>query len=74
MKDNKNYPKMTNELTYFLDHPDIKREECIGNQSSPGIPAANVTPSDVRGGSMAGSVASTGRPSIASQINFGGKK
>lgn len=39
MKDNKNYPKMKDELTYFLDHPDIKREECIGNQSTPGTPA-----------------------------------
>ena len=40
MKDNKNYPKMKEELTYFLDHPDIHREECIGNQASPGVPAA----------------------------------
>lgn len=71
--------KKADTLTYFLDHPDIKREECIGNGSSPGpsapsLPSANVSPSEVRGGSMAGTVANTGRPSIASQINFGGKK
>jgi hypothetical protein len=44
MKDSKNYPKMKDELTYFLDHPDIKREECIGNQASPGTQAAPAKP------------------------------
>lgn len=58
-------------LTYFLDHPQIKRHESVGNGA---VPTANVKPSQVRSGSMAGSVKSTGKPSIASQIGFGIKK
>lgn len=65
-----------NELTYFLDHPDIKRHESPGNGSSPTVsaPSTNVKPSAVRSGNVAGSVKSTGGPSIASQIGFGTKK
>lgn len=71
-KADKKYPNHTNELTYFLDHPDIKREECEGNGSTPG--PMNVPPSTVRSGTMQGSTAQTGKPSIAAQIGFGGIK
>lgn len=54
--------KAKSELTYFLDHPDIKRHESPGNGSSatitPTQPAKPVQPA---------------KPSIAAQINFGGK-
>lgn len=71
-KESKKYPNHSNELTYFLDHPDIKREECVGNGSSPG--PSNMTGSQVRSPSMPGSTAATGKPSIAAQIGFGGIK
>lgn len=35
-KEKDKYPGHTNELTYFLDHKDIKREECVGNGSTAG--------------------------------------
>lgn len=57
-------------LTYFLDHPQIKRNPSVGNGSSP---STNVSPSQVRSGNVSGSVKTTGGPSIASQIGFGKK-
>lgn len=49
-------------LSYFLDHPDIKRNESVGNGSVPMVKPS--TPSKP---------AQPAKPSIASQINFGGK-
>ena len=73
-KDKKASKKPKSELTYFLDHPDIKRHPSPGNGNSPtAVPNTNVSPSTVRSGNMAGSVKTTGGPSIASQIGFGGK-
>lgn len=68
----KNKKPAKSELTYFLDHPDIKRHESVGNGAVPTVSTVS-TPSQVRSGNIAGSVKTTGRPSIASQINFGGK-
>lgn len=65
------------ELTYFLDHPDIHREPCVGNGNAPGSIAAAInfggkgTASAAPAASSAPSEAS--KPSIAEQINFGGK-
>lgn len=79
MKRKKTKPnKAKKELTYFLDHPDIHREECVGNGSSPSSSTATSAAgasneSGTRFSGMAGSAASTGKPSIASQINFGNK-
>lgn len=71
-KNKKSKPKSAKcELTYFLDHPDIKRHESPGNGSVP--TSTNVKPSAVRSGNVAGSVKTTGKPSIASQIGFGKK-
>lgn len=67
----KNKKPAKSELTYFLDHPDIKRHESVGNGA---VPTTNVKPSQVRSGNVAGSVKTTGGPSIASQIGFGTKK
>lgn len=64
--------KAKSQLTYFLDHPDIKRHESVGNGAVPTVSTAP-TPSQVRSGNIAGSVKTTGKPSIAAQINFGGK-
>lgn len=50
-------------LKYFLDHPQIKRKKSFGNgtvpSSAPAQPAQPAQP--------------TSQPSIAAQINFGGK-
>lgn len=68
--------KESNGLTYFLDHPDIERGECIGNARTV-LSASQVTPpSQVRGGTFGGvgagkgSTASTGGTSIASKTGF----
>lgn len=48
------------ELSYFLDHPQIKRSESVGNGNVPVAPSTSSgTPAP--------------KPSIAAQINFGGK-
>lgn len=61
-KEKKKSAKKNGELTYFLDHPDIKREECVGNGSSPSeAPAMR-------------SEASSAKPSIATQIGWPGTK
>lgn len=58
-KKNKKSKPAKSELSYFLDHPDIKRHESVGNGAVPmAKPAQPAQPA---------------KPSIASQINFGGK-
>lgn len=65
------------ELTYFLDHPDIHREPCIGNGNSPGSIASAINwggKGDAKPASSAPeSSKPSSSPSIAEQINFGGK-
>lgn len=59
-KNKKSKPKSaTSKLTYFLDHPDIKRHESPGNGA---VPMAKPE-----------QPAQPAKPSIAAQINFGGK-
>lgn len=65
-------------LTYFLDHPEIHREECVGNGNAPGSIASQINfggkgtaaPPSAPTSSPA---TAESKPSIASQINFGGK-
>lgn len=63
-KNKKSKPKSANcELTYFLDHPDIKRYESPGNGAVPmAKPSQPTQPSQ------------PSKPSIASQINWPGTK
>ena len=75
-------------LTYFLDHPQITRHESPGNGNVPGSMAAQINfggkgasapssaPSSASNSTpkvAPASAPSSGKPSIASQINFGGK-
>jgi hypothetical protein len=74
-------------LTYFLDHPQIKRHESPGNGNVPGSMAAkinfggknttasNPTPSSASSSTPkpASAAPSSDGSSIASKINFGGK-
>ena len=67
-------------LTYFLDHPDIKRHESPGNGNAPGSIADKIgfggkgtaTPPSTKP-QPTSQPAQSSKPSIASQINFGGK-
>lgn len=69
--------KAKDNLTYFLDHPQIKRHESPGNGNTPGSIAAAIN----FGGkgtaapkpAPTSQPASSSKPSIAEQINFGGK-
>lgn len=67
------------ELTYFLDHPDIHREECVGNGNAPGSLASAInwggkgTAAPSSAAPSAAPASSSSSPSIAQQINFGGK-
>ena len=77
-KADKKYPNHVNELTYFLDHPDIKREECIGNGSAPGSLASKINwggqgTASAPKSAPATPAASSKPSSLAEQINFGGK-
>ncbi len=80
MKDSKKYPKMENELTYFLDHPDIKREECVGNGSAPGSLASRInwggqgTASAEKSAPAAPASSGSSKPSIGAQIGWPGTK
>jgi hypothetical protein len=79
MKDTKNYPKMDNELTYFLDHPDIHREECIGNGNAPGSLASQINfggkgTAAPKPAASTPAPAAASKPSIASQIGWPGAK
>lgn len=72
--------KAKNKLTYFLDHPQIKRHECVGNGNSPGSLGSQInfggkgTAAPAAPKPAPSSKPSTAsKPSIASQINFGGK-
>lgn len=67
-------------LTYFLDHPQIKRHKSPGNGNSPGSLASQInfggkgTSASAKPATQpAPQSASSSKPSIASQINFGGK-
>jgi hypothetical protein len=72
--------KSKDSLTYFLDHPQIKRHESPGNGNSPGSLASQINfggnnapaPAAPKPAAPA-QPASPSKPSIASQINFGGK-
>jgi hypothetical protein len=71
-------------LTYFLDHPQIKRHESPGNGNVPGSMAAQINfggkgasapssaPSSTPKAAPSAAPSSSGS-SIASKINFGGK-
>lgn len=87
-KHKKNKPKPSkkkaNELTYFLDHPQIQRHPCVGNQDPkpslgaqigfPGMKGSTVTPSTSQPKQSAPATATTSsKPSIMQQINWGGK-
>lgn len=72
--------KAKSELTYFLDHPDIKRHESPGNGNAPGSIGSMINFGGKGTASPAKPAptsqpkpASSSKPSIASQINFGGK-
>ena len=72
------------ELTYFLDHPQIKRHPCVGNQDPkpslgaqigfPGMGGTTVKPKESQpaSSSSAPKTASSDN-SIMKQINWGGK-
>jgi hypothetical protein len=66
-------------LTYFLDHPQIKRNESPGNGNSPGSIASQInfggkgTASPSSAPKAAPAAPSSSKPSISEQINFGGK-
>ena len=57
--------KAVKKLKYFLDHPQIKRAKSPGNGMTP-VTSTNLS-------SAATSAKTTKKPSIAEQINFGGK-
>lgn len=66
------------ELTYHLDHPQIKRHESPGNGNAPGSVASSINFGGK--GTAAPKPAAAPKPSsapksqsIASKINFGGK-
>lgn len=74
--------KSKDSLTYFLDHPQIKRAESVGNGNTPGSLAAAINfggkgtaaPASPKPSTPAPSQPTTSsKPSIASQINFGGR-
>jgi len=66
-------------LTYFLDHPQIKRHESPGNGNTPGSIASQInfggkgTSAPSAAPKPAPAAPSSSKPSIAEQINFGGK-
>lgn len=66
-------------LTYFLDHPQIKRHESPGNGNPPGSIAAQInfggkgTAAPKPAAPSTPAPKSSSKPSIAAQINFGGK-
>jgi len=71
--------KAKDSLTYFLDHPQIKRHESPGNGNAPGSLAAKInfggkgTSAPKPAAAAPSAPAAPSKPSIASQINFGGK-
>lgn len=71
--------KSKDSLTYFLDHPQIKRGESVGNGNTPGSIAASInfggkgTAAPPAPKPAPSQPATSGKPSIAEQINFGGK-
>ena len=69
-------------LTYFLDHPQIKRHESVGNGNTPGSIASQINfggkgtaaPKPAAPSTPKPSSSTTSKkPSMAEQINFGGK-
>jgi hypothetical protein len=72
------------ELTYFLDHPQIQRHECVGNQEPkpslgaqigfPGMAGSTVKDTSPKPTSQpAQPKAASSKPSLMEQINWGGK-
>lgn len=75
--------KKKDQLTYFLDHPQIKRHESPGNGNAPGSIADKINfggkgtaaPAPSRPASSSTSASSgSSSPSIAKQINWPGAK
>lgn len=66
------YPGHTNELSYFLDHPDIKREECVGNGSTAGASPSSA-PAPAKAFSNVGQ-AVTGGKDTSAQMEAGKQK
>lgn len=57
-------------IRYFLDHPQLKRKKAAGNGTTPR--EAGSTPQPTASSNPQPS-SSGSKPSIAAQINFGGK-
>lgn len=70
------------ELTYFLDHPQIQRHECVGNQDPkpslgaqigfPGMAGSTSKPAS-QPSSQPSQPKTDSKPSLMQQINWGGK-